>query len=163
MGWINGFEPSASRATIWRSNQLSYTHHILACLERLELPTYCLEGSCSILLSYGRINGRLLFIPSGYFVNFLCKKMEQVMGIEPTCSAWKADILPLNYTCDCQTFVNQPLKYITERCDLSRAFLRFLRKISGRQGTAARRQHQARSTTIRSSRTTACRARMGSA
>ena len=24
---------------------------------------------------------------------------QQVMGIEPTCSAWKADILPLNYTC----------------------------------------------------------------
>jgi hypothetical protein len=24
--------------------------------------------------------------------------MERVMGIEPTCSAWKADILPLNYT-----------------------------------------------------------------
>ena len=45
------------------------------------------------------------------------------MGIEPTCSAWKADILPLNYTCDCQTFVNQPLKYITERADLSRDFL----------------------------------------
>ena len=29
------------------------------------------------------------------------------MGIEPTCSAWKADILPLNYTCDCQTFLSQ--------------------------------------------------------
>ena len=25
-------------------------------------------------------------------------KLERVMGIEPTCSAWKADILPLNYT-----------------------------------------------------------------
>ena len=24
--------------------------------------------------------------------------LERVMGIEPTCSAWKADVLPLNYT-----------------------------------------------------------------
>ena len=26
------------------------------------------------------------------------KKMERVMGIEPTPSAWKAEVLPLNYT-----------------------------------------------------------------
>ncbi len=25
--------------------------------------------------------------------------VEQVKGIEPSCSAWEADILPLNYTC----------------------------------------------------------------
>lgn len=25
--------------------------------------------------------------------------VEQVRGIEPPCSAWEADILPLNYTC----------------------------------------------------------------
>ena len=42
--------------------------------------TYCLEGSCSIQLSY-----RHTFL-------------ERVMGIEPTQSAWKAEILPLNYT-----------------------------------------------------------------
>ena len=27
-GWIKGFEPLASRATIWRANQLHHTHHI---------------------------------------------------------------------------------------------------------------------------------------
>ena len=68
--------------------QLNYTHHIInrryhslsICrvtrLERLELPTHCLEGSCSIQLSYRRIEKR-------------------VMGIEPTQSAWKAEILAI--------------------------------------------------------------------
>ena len=26
--------------------------------------------------------------------------LKQVMGIEPTYSAWKADVLPLNHTCN---------------------------------------------------------------
>ena len=69
MGWMMGFEPTVSRATIWRFNQLSYNHHIGA-------P----EGSCSIQLSYWRTH------------------LERVMGIEPTRPAWKAGVLPLNYT-----------------------------------------------------------------
>ena len=27
-GWVEGLEPSASRATIWRASQLRHTHHI---------------------------------------------------------------------------------------------------------------------------------------
>ncbi len=49
--------------------------------ERFELPTDGLEGRCSIQLSYWDINNR-----------------KRVMGIEPTTSAWKAEVLPLNYT-----------------------------------------------------------------
>ena len=54
MGWEMGFEPTISRTTIWRFNQLSYTHR-MARQKGLEPLTYCLEGSCSIQLSYWRI------------------------------------------------------------------------------------------------------------
>ena len=51
----------------------------LARQKGLEPLTYCLEGSCSIQLSYWRI-------------------LERVMGIEHTLPAWKDGVLPLNYT-----------------------------------------------------------------
>ena len=55
LGWIVGFEPTLSGATNQRFNQLSYTHH-MARQKGLEPLTYCLEGSCSIQLSYWRIS-----------------------------------------------------------------------------------------------------------
>jgi hypothetical protein len=50
---LNGLEPSTSRLSGVRSNQLSYRPNL---------------------------------------------SLERVMGIEPTTSAWKAEVLPLNYT-----------------------------------------------------------------
>ena len=64
VGWVKGLEPSTPGTTIRCSNQLSYTHHIyhphgiladkLVRQKGLEPPAYCLEGSCSIQLSYWR-------------------------------------------------------------------------------------------------------------
>ena len=51
----------------------------MARLKGFEPLAYGLEVRCSIQLSYRRI-------------------LERVMGIEPTLPAWKAGILPLNYT-----------------------------------------------------------------
>ena len=54
------------------------------CPKGFEPPTHGLEGRCSIQLSYGHID---IFAIS-----------KRVMGIEPTYLAWKASVLPLNYT-----------------------------------------------------------------
>ena len=94
--------------------------------EGLEPSTYCLEGSCSIQLSYWRNTE-----------NTLCFHVERVMGIEPTRPAWKAGILPLNYTrisvfssfcfAELLFFLNNVLYYITLFSVCQEFFLNFLK------------------------------------
>ena len=57
VGRAERIELTTSRATIWRSNQLSYARHlvVLVRLKRFELLTHGLEGRCSIQLSYRRV------------------------------------------------------------------------------------------------------------
>ena len=60
LGWVKGLEPSTPGTTIRCSNQLSYTHqiqHKMARQKGFEPLAYCLEGSCSIRLSYWRVFG----------------------------------------------------------------------------------------------------------
>ena len=70
---------------------------VLTSLGGFEPSTYGLEGRCSIQLSYRLI--RLSSLELTLLLILLLKALrKRVMGIEPTYLAWKASVLPLNYT-----------------------------------------------------------------
>ncbi|CAF0704853.1 conserved hypothetical protein [Candidatus Methylacidithermus pantelleriae] len=74
-----GFEPTTDRLTADSSTTELLRNINMVGLNGLEPSTSRLSGVRSNQLSYR-------------------PKMERVMGIEPTTSAWKAGVLPLNYT-----------------------------------------------------------------
>ena len=87
-----GFEPTVFGTTIRRFNQLSYTHHVHI-NESLRLWSVSNFGAPYWTRTNGLLLRRQLLYPAE-----LMTHMERVMGIEPTQPAWKASVLPLNYT-----------------------------------------------------------------
>ena len=107
-----GLEPMISRTTIWRANQLHHTHHIT--YRTVFCPTKYHHIKFSGLNEPGGIRTldlrlrrpllypaelqtRIKFIPV-YRLLTDHSVRKRVMGIEPTYPAWKAGVLPLNYT-----------------------------------------------------------------
>ena len=76
-----GIRTLGLQSTIWRANQLRYTHHNVP--EGIRTPDPRLR--------------RPLLYPAELQTHALFSE-KRVMGIEPTYPAWKAGVLPLNYT-----------------------------------------------------------------
>ena len=101
--WVMGLEPTVSRTTIWRVSQLRHTHHAnINPIKSENMP----EGTRTpdtrlrrpVLYpaelrthNSGRRSSRLQLSEKRQL-------LKRVMGIEPTYLAWKASVLPLNYT-----------------------------------------------------------------
>ena len=111
MGWVKGFEPSTPGTTIRCSNQLSYTHHVGS-----------ENGTPEGTRTPGLLLRRQLLYPAELLAHIktalwgthtrLCLQepcqgsMERVKGIGPSYPAWKAGVLPLNYTRVCSKEVS---------------------------------------------------------
>ena len=138
LGWVMGLEPTIFGTTIRRVNQLRYTHHIELRTPEEGKPcrNRCVawqNGTPGGTRTPGPLLRRQLLYPPE-----LQARMERVMGIEPTRPAWKAGILPLNYTrtgADCQ-----PKYDTTLRHGLSTLFFYCFPKISPDPGRR-RRMH----------------------
>ena len=123
-----GLEPMISRTTIWRANQLHHTHHIT--YRTVFCPTKYHHIKFSGLNEPGGIRTldlrlrRPLLYPAELQTHFSLNENlsfsneKRVMGIEPTYPAWKAGVLPLNYTrVSCViSDTSYILSYVSEIC-----------------------------------------------
>ena len=103
-----GLEPMISRTTIWRANQLHHTHHItyrtVFCPTKYHRIKFCGSNEPGGIRTLDLRLRRPLLYPAELQTHISSPQPdtivsgERVMGIEPTYPAWKAGVLPLNYT-----------------------------------------------------------------
>ena len=87
MAGVAGFEPTNGGIKTRCLTAWLYPKNVVSPLG-FEPKTHGLEGRCSIQLSYGSIKAER---------QNQRRNMERMMRIELTPSAWKAEVLPLNY------------------------------------------------------------------
>ena len=97
-----GLEPMISRTTIWRANQLHHTHHItyrtVFCPTKYHRIKFCGSNEPGGIRTLDLRLRRPLLYPAELQTHLSVHTEKRVMGIEPTYLAWKASVLPLNYT-----------------------------------------------------------------
>ena len=91
--------------------QLNYDHHkkVVGAPGRIRTFDLCLR--------------RALLYPAE-----LWKQMEQVKGIGPSQPAWKASVLPLNYTCKCSSSLPCTAKIVKKKSKNNLKHFKFLNR-----------------------------------